>query len=280
VTRKVDKLSCVRFASARYSVPNRLIGTTVRVVQDGGRLLLVEPATGQVVADHELAAPGEARIVDAHYGGPRPAPSRGPRPKTAVEKQFCALGEPAEKRRHSLDGSAGGPRSDRRHELTGVRIRQGGRTIERPQWKLRELRFFLVGVWGDRIGFHQCPGDHPNGPKTFDFNWSRFSGAAACRAKWPVRSTRRQFRPRQGRRRQPPAKRLRRGLPWHTAELAESIMFESGSPEFVQHDNRFQARQEQDAAGGLDGWPSGLAVCCIRSARRQLADRRFFTVSL
>jgi len=97
VTRKVDKLSCVRFASARYSVPNRLIGTTVRVVQDGGRLLLVEPATGQVVADHELAAPGEARIVDAHYGGPRPAPSRGPRPKTAVEKQFCALGEPAEK---------------------------------------------------------------------------------------------------------------------------------------------------------------------------------------
>jgi len=95
VTRKVDKLSCVRFASARYSVPTRLIGTTVRVVQDGGRLLLVEPASGQVVADHELAAPGEARVLDEHYGGPRPAPQRGPRPKTPVEKQFCALGEPA-----------------------------------------------------------------------------------------------------------------------------------------------------------------------------------------
>ena len=97
VTRKVDRLSCVRFASARYSVPNRLVGTTVRVVQDGGRLLITEPATGEVVADHELAAPGEARVLDAHYGGPRPAPSRGPRPKTTMEKQFCALGEPAAK---------------------------------------------------------------------------------------------------------------------------------------------------------------------------------------
>jgi len=97
VTRKVARLSCVRFASARYSVPTRLIGTTVRIVQDGGRLLIAEPASGEVIADHELAAPGEARILDAHYGGPRPAPNRGPRPKTTVEKQFCALGEPAEK---------------------------------------------------------------------------------------------------------------------------------------------------------------------------------------
>jgi hypothetical protein len=29
-TRKVDRLSCVRFGSARYSVPTRLIGSTVR----------------------------------------------------------------------------------------------------------------------------------------------------------------------------------------------------------------------------------------------------------
>ena len=33
-TRKVDKLSCIRFASGRYSVPNRLIGTTVTVLVD------------------------------------------------------------------------------------------------------------------------------------------------------------------------------------------------------------------------------------------------------
>ncbi len=34
MTRKVDKLSCVRFASARYSVPNTLIGATVTVLVD------------------------------------------------------------------------------------------------------------------------------------------------------------------------------------------------------------------------------------------------------
>ncbi len=30
-SRKVDKLSCVRFGSARYSVPSRLIGATVLI---------------------------------------------------------------------------------------------------------------------------------------------------------------------------------------------------------------------------------------------------------
>src|ERR1700745_1208719 len=39
VTRKVDRLSCVRFASARYSVPVRLIGTEVKLRTDDGRVL-------------------------------------------------------------------------------------------------------------------------------------------------------------------------------------------------------------------------------------------------
>ena len=96
VLRKVDRLSCVRYASARYSVPTRLIGTSVAVVVDHGAVCLVEPATGVIVAEHELAAPGTASISDAHYDGPRLAPSRGPRPKTTVEQQFCALGADAE----------------------------------------------------------------------------------------------------------------------------------------------------------------------------------------
>jgi transposase len=96
VLRKVDRLSCVRYASARYSVPTRLIGATVAVVVDHGAVCLVEPATGMIVAEHELGAPGSASILDDHYDGPRPAPSRGPRPKTAVEQQFCALGEDAQ----------------------------------------------------------------------------------------------------------------------------------------------------------------------------------------
>lgn len=95
VIRKVDRLSCIRYGSARYSVPTRLIGTSVAVVVDHGALCIVEPATGVIVAEHELGAPGSASILDDHYDGPRPAPNRGPRPKSTVEQQFCALGEDA-----------------------------------------------------------------------------------------------------------------------------------------------------------------------------------------
>jgi hypothetical protein len=96
VSRKVDRLSCVRFGSARYSVPVRLIGSQVQLRTDDGRLLAVVAATGEVVAEHVLVAPGEASVRDEHYGGPRPAPRRAVRPKTAAEKAFCALGPVAE----------------------------------------------------------------------------------------------------------------------------------------------------------------------------------------
>ena len=96
VTRKVDRLSCVRFASARYSVPVALIGTQVGLRTDDGRLLVIVTGTGQVVAEHTLVAPGGASVHDEHYGGPRPAPRRAVRPKTAAEREFCALGPVAE----------------------------------------------------------------------------------------------------------------------------------------------------------------------------------------
>ncbi len=97
VTRTVDRLSCVRFASARYSVPVRLIGTRVQLRAGDGRLLAIMTGTGEVVAEHVLVAPGGASVRDEHYGGPRPdAPRRGVRPKTAAEKEFCALGPVAE----------------------------------------------------------------------------------------------------------------------------------------------------------------------------------------
>ena len=71
VTRTVDRLACVRFASARYSVPVGLIGETVKLRTDDGRLLVTMTGTGQVVAEHVLVAPGEASVRDEHYGGPR-----------------------------------------------------------------------------------------------------------------------------------------------------------------------------------------------------------------
>ena len=99
ITRKVDKLSCIRFGSGRYSVPNRLIGTTVTVlVDERDRVLrVIEPVTGEVHAEHGLVAPGETSIVDAHYDRPRPdTPRRGARPRTPVEREFLALGPVAE----------------------------------------------------------------------------------------------------------------------------------------------------------------------------------------
>ena len=42
-------------------------------------------------------APGEARVLDAHYGRPRPnAPARKITARTAAERAFCALGPVAE----------------------------------------------------------------------------------------------------------------------------------------------------------------------------------------
>ena len=98
-TRKVDKLSCIRFGSARYSVPNRLIGTTVTVlVDERDRILrVIEPLTGEVHAEHGLVAPGETSIVDGHYERPRPdQPRRAARPRTSAEREFLALGPVAE----------------------------------------------------------------------------------------------------------------------------------------------------------------------------------------
>jgi len=97
VTRKVDRLSTIRLGSARYSVPVRLRGTSVAVVVDGPRVVILDVRTGEVHAEHPLVAPGEASVLDEHYGGPRPAvPVRAIRPRTTAEKQFCALGPAAE----------------------------------------------------------------------------------------------------------------------------------------------------------------------------------------
>ena len=94
VVRKVDRLSCVRFGSARYSVPTIHIGRQVELVAQDGKVLII--LLGEIIAEHDLVAPGETSVLDDHYGGPRPMPTRAVRPKTAAEKAFCALGPAAE----------------------------------------------------------------------------------------------------------------------------------------------------------------------------------------
>jgi transposase len=94
VMRKVDRLSCVRFGSARYSVPTVHIGRQVELRVADGVVMIV--LLGEIIAEHAVVAPGETSVSDEHYGGARPAPNRAVRPKTPAEVSFCALGPVAE----------------------------------------------------------------------------------------------------------------------------------------------------------------------------------------
>jgi len=92
--RKVDRLSCVRFGSARYSVPNIHIGRQVELRVADGTVMIV--FLGEIIAEHGIVAPGETSVSDQHYGGARPAPNRAVRPKTPAEVAFVGLGPAAE----------------------------------------------------------------------------------------------------------------------------------------------------------------------------------------
>ena len=156
VTRKVDRLSCIRFGSARYSVPTRLIGQHVAVTESGGRLLVADAVTGEVIASHAPAAPGEARVLDEHYGGPRPAPRRAVRAKTAAEKAFLALGPAAEA---FLTGSAASGNTKLAAdlgELAALRAAHGDqaltaaleRAVAFRRWRAADVRSILAAGAG------------------------------------------------------------------------------------------------------------------------------------
>jgi transposase len=93
-TRKVDKLSTVRFGSARYSVPKEFVGRSVEVVVAGSEIHVQH--RGELVASHPVVAPGECSIVDEHYGGARRGPTRGVRGRSGAEVAFLGLGPAAE----------------------------------------------------------------------------------------------------------------------------------------------------------------------------------------
>jgi transposase len=92
--RKVDKLSTIRVASVRYSVPSRLLGQRVEAVTYDGRVQVYD-LDGELVAEHPQLAAGEASVLDEHYPSPRRAPSRAPRARTVPEREFLSLGAPA-----------------------------------------------------------------------------------------------------------------------------------------------------------------------------------------
>jgi len=94
--RKVDKLSTIRVASARYSVPSILVGARVEAVTYDGVVRIYRIDSGEHVATHDQLSPGESSILDEHYPTPRKPPSRGPRARTETERVFLALGEHAD----------------------------------------------------------------------------------------------------------------------------------------------------------------------------------------
>ncbi len=91
VVRKVDRLSCVRFDSARYSVPNAYIGRQVGLQVTNGTVLVV--FLGEIIAEHPLVDPGATAVLDDHYGGPMPAPARAVRPKTPTGRPSWPLAQ-------------------------------------------------------------------------------------------------------------------------------------------------------------------------------------------
>jgi Mu transposase, C-terminal domain len=68
-----DRLATVPFASARYSVPHRLVGETVQVAASDRDVAIMH--AGVPVAQHALLAPGEASITDLHYPRHRHRPA-------------------------------------------------------------------------------------------------------------------------------------------------------------------------------------------------------------
>jgi hypothetical protein len=155
--RKVDKLSCVRFGSARYSVPNWLLGNTVEVLAGPDGITILAPGTGEVLAEHPLMAPGEASVLDVHYGRPRPnAPVRKVSPRTATEQAFCALGPVAEQWLRSAAASGNTRLGPELTELAALEAAHGRealiaaleRAIAFGRWRASGVRSILAAGAG------------------------------------------------------------------------------------------------------------------------------------
>ena len=98
VTRKVDALELVTFEAGQYSVPHELAGQPVWVRRHGEQVVIshVGPAGPGEVARHLVTTPGSPRVDDSHYPpAPPGALGRTPKPRTAAEAQFLAIGDGA-----------------------------------------------------------------------------------------------------------------------------------------------------------------------------------------
>jgi transposase len=103
VTRVVAaRTPMVTFQAGQYSVPHPLLGQTVWVRVHGRgnseRVVIVHVSeNGPVeVARHPRATPGSPQLVEEHFPpAPAGALGRAPKPRTAAEREFLALGDGA-----------------------------------------------------------------------------------------------------------------------------------------------------------------------------------------
>jgi len=143
VARKVDRLSCVRFGSARYSVPTKLIGRSVEVVVSANEVQVMH--FGEIMATHELVAPGGASVKDEHYGGARRAPERRPRPRSSAEKAICALGEVGEAFIEAAAGAGVTKLSTELADIAALEAAHGTEALVGALARALEFRRFRAG---------------------------------------------------------------------------------------------------------------------------------------
>jgi transposase len=91
-SRTVDKRGTIRFGSARYLVPKALVGECVEVLATEDKVIIRH--AGAEVVRHDPVGPGEVAFGD--LGDPERRPTRGIRPRSAVEIAFLGLGPAAE----------------------------------------------------------------------------------------------------------------------------------------------------------------------------------------
>jgi len=153
-SRKVDKLSTIRFGSARYSVPIHLLGRVVEVAAHEGAVVIRHE--GVEITRHDLKAPGEVSINDDHYGSPTRKPSRPIRPRSSAEITFLGLGPVAERFLRSAAASGMSRLATELAEIVALEAAWGRealiagleRAVRFRRWKAADIRSILAAGVG------------------------------------------------------------------------------------------------------------------------------------
>lgn len=148
-TRKVSWSSTISYGGVTYSIPHTLVDETVWVRVDGDEIVVTHcgPAGVSDVARHARGTPGSPVIDDAHYP-PRPdGPlARRPRPTSAAEIEFLAIGEGA--RTWLVEAAAAGT-SRVKVKMTEAVTLARLHGIERVDWALGHAATFGRFAEGD-----------------------------------------------------------------------------------------------------------------------------------